>query len=275
MANLPDTEKLDLEFHHGWMTIWLNSPENRNGLSTELSSELIKTLEEVRDGRTVRGITLRGRGSIFCAGGDLKSFGKALMGGVSHEETVKMNRQGGEMFALINSMPQVVIALVEGAAIAGGLGLMCCADVIAVTQDAKFSLTETKLGIVPAQIAPLIVERVGLPLARRLMLTASQFQGAEAVEIGLADYAASSTFELETIEREIRESVIQCGPNAVAETKALLLASTDLTKEEQMDMAANSFATCMLSDEGREGILSFLNKQTPSWAKLGEGESND
>ncbi len=272
MTTLLETQKLELKLHQGWLTIWLNSPENRNALSNDLSAELIETLEVVKDDRSVRGITLRGKGGIFCAGGDLKSFGKALMGGVSHAETVQMNRRGGEMFALVNSMPQVVVALVEGAAIAGGLGLMCSADVIAVTQSAKFSLTETKLGIVPAQIAPLIVERVGLPLARRLMLTASQFQGSEAVEIGLADYAVASEAELEAIEQEIRESVIQCGPNAVAATKALLLASPHLSKDEQMDRAAESFAQCMLSDEGREGILSFVNKQTPSWAKVGGQE---
>ncbi|RZV34874.1 MAG: enoyl-CoA hydratase/isomerase family protein, partial [Acidimicrobiales bacterium] len=168
MANLPKTEKLDLELNGSWLTVWFNSKENRNALSDQLTSELSETLAAVQDDRSVRGITLRGRHSIFCAGGDLKSFSASQGGGATHEAMATMNRGAGDLFDQIMGMPQVVIALVEGAAIAGGLGLMCCADVVAVTKDAKFSLTETMIGIPPAQIAPMIVARVGLPKARLL-----------------------------------------------------------------------------------------------------------
>jgi len=177
MRTLPKTEKLDLERSGAWLTIWFNSPENRNALSTQLTSELTKTLELVKTDKTIRGITLRGRGGVFCAGGDLKSFSAGQnAAGDARDDFVKMNRGAGDLFDLVMSMPQLVIALVEGAAIAGGLGLMCCADIIAVTENAKFSLTETMIGIAPAQIAPIIVARVGLPKARRLMLTGTSRQ---------------------------------------------------------------------------------------------------
>ena len=270
MPNLPETEKLLLEFSNGWLTIWFNTPENRNALSSELSEELVKTLTMVRDDRSVRGITMRGRGGIFCAGGDLKSFGSALSGEFSHEDAAKLNRGGGEMFHLVNTMPQVVIALVEGAAIAGGLGMLCCADIVAVTKDAKFSLTETQLGIAPAQIAPYVVQRTGLTTARRLMLTGARFTGVEAERYGLADFIADTSGQLDLIEADIKKNVMLCAPGANAATKELVLAAPHLGTEEMMDFAAKRFAECMLSDEGREGIMSFVQKTKPSWAATDE-----
>ncbi len=266
MTTLPDTKTLILDLENGWLTVWFNTPENRNALSADLASELTTTLKSVREDRSVRGITLRGKGGIFCAGGDLKSFGAALANGATHEKVAKMNRGGGEMFDLVNTMPQVMIALVEGAAIAGGLGMMCCADVIAVTKDAKFSLTETMLGIAPAQIAPIVVQRVGLPTARRLMLTAARFTGAEALQIGLTDYVVEDAAGLDAVEADIKQGVLQCAPGAVAVTKEIVLASPYLGRESMMDFAADGFARCMLSNEGREGIMSFFAKKKPGWA---------
>ncbi|WP_306253929.1 enoyl-CoA hydratase/isomerase family protein [Parvularcula sp. IMCC14364] len=272
MTTLPDTEKLLLDLNKGWLTIWFNTPENRNALSSELSEELMTVLHMIRDDRSVRGITLRGKGGIFCAGGDLKSFGSALSGEFTHEDAVKLNRGGGEMFQLVNTMPQVVIALVEGAAIAGGLGMLCCADIVAVTKDAKFSLTETQLGIAPAQIAPYVVQRTGLTTARRLMLTGARFTGSEAERYGLADFVADTAGQLDIIEEDIKANVIRCAPGANAATKELVLAAPHLDTNEMMNLAAERFADCMLSDEGREGIMSFVQKKTPSWARSEEDQ---
>jgi len=267
MTALPETKKLILELDKGWLTIRFNSPENRNALSEELAGELKATLNAIRDDRSVRGVTLRGEGGIFCAGGDIKAFMAGLTGGASREDVAAMNKSGGELFQLTNTAPQVVIALAEGAAIGGGMGLVCCADVVIAASDAKFSLTETQLGIPPAQIAPHVVRRVGLTTARRLMLTGARFDGREAKAIGLADYVADDASGLDIIEAGIRKSVSNCAPGANAATKELVLSATRLSHENMMEKAANTFADCLLSDEGREGVSAFVEKRKPAWSK--------
>lgn len=266
MAQLPVTTKIINELEDGWLTIWFNSPENRNALSDVLTDEFTRTLLAVKNDRSVRGITLRGKGGIFCAGGDLKSFSAAQSGAGGLDEFATMNRKGGDMFDLLMSMSQVVIAYVEGAAIAGGLGLMCCADIITVNEDAKFSLTETMIGIVPAQIAPIIVARVGLPKARRLMLTGARFTGAQTSELGLSDYVVKDAEQFAAVEAELRKGVLKCAPGANGVTKEILLATPHLNREDQKTFAAKKFAECITSPEGREGIASFIEKRKPSWA---------
>ncbi|WP_409433570.1 enoyl-CoA hydratase/isomerase family protein [Litorimonas sp. RW-G-Af-16] len=265
MTQLPNTTLLDLELNDGWLTIWLNSPSNRNALSDTLMAEFVATLEAVKPDRSVRGITLRGRGGVFCSGGDLKSFASGQTN-PSRGHFIKLNRGIGDVFDLLQSMPQVVIAFVEGAAIAGGLGLMCCADVIVVTEDAKFSLTETMIGIVPAQIAPIVVARVGLPKARRLMLTGARFTGAETDTFGLSDFIITNASDFAELEAQLIHGVKRCAPGANGLTKEILVATPYLDREAQKDFAAEKFTDAILSDEGKEGIASFLEKRKPSWS---------
>ena len=268
MTNLPKTENILLEQDAGWLTIWFNRPDNRNALSKELTTELKEVLNAVRDKKNIRGITLRGKGGVFCAGGDLKGFKNNYQGGSQTvEDIAAASRQGGQMFDLINELPQVVLILVEGAAIAGGLGMVCCADAVAVTKDAKFAMTETAIGIPPAQIAPFVAQRLGLRIARRLMVTASRFDGEEAHRLGLADYVVDDAAGLDQIEADMKKQVRRCAPGANAVTKAIVLATRHLNREQQLDFAAKGFAECMLSDEGREGVASFIEKRKPIWAE--------
>ena len=268
MTNLPKTENILLEQDAGWLTIWFNRPDNRNALSKELTTELKEVLNAVRDKKNIRGITLRGKGGVFCAGGDLKGFKNNYQGGSQTvEDIAAASRQGGQMFDLINELPQVVLILVEGAAIAGGLGMVCCADAVAVTKDARFAMTETAIGIPPAQIAPFVAQRLGLRIARRLMVTASRFDGKEAHRLGLADYVVDAAAGLDQIEADMKKQVRRCAPGANAVTKAIVLATRHLNREQQLDFAAKGFAECMLSDEGREGVASFIEKRKPIWAE--------
>ena len=268
MTNLPKTENILLEQDAGWLTIWFNRPDNRNALSKELTTELKEVLNAVRDKKNIRGITLRGKGGVFCAGGDLKGFKNNYQGGSQTvEEIAAASRQGGQMFDLINELPQVVLILVEGAAIAGGLGMVCCADAVAVTKDARFAMTETAIGIPPAQIAPFVAQRLGLRIARRLMVTASRFDGEEAYRLGLADFVVDDAAGLDQIEADMKKQVRRCAPGANAVTKAIVLATRHLNREQQLDFAAKGFAECMLSDEGREGVASFIEKRKPIWAE--------
>ena len=268
MTNLPKTVNILLEQEAGWLTIWFNRPDNRNALSKELTTELKEVLNAVRDNKNIRGITLRGKGGVFCAGGDLKGFKNNYQGGSQTvEDVAAASRQGGQMFDLINELPQVVLILVEGAAIAGGLGMVCCADAVAVTKDARFAMTETAIGIPPAQIAPFVAQRLGLRIARRLMVTASRFDGEEAHRLGLADYVVDDAAGLDQIEADMKKQVRRCAPGANAVTKAIVLATRHLNREQQLDFAAKGFAECMLSDEGREGVASFIEKRKPVWAE--------
>ncbi len=272
MSTLPKTKNILLEHQASWLTIWFNRPDNRNALSKELTTELKAVLNAVRDDRAIRGITLRGKGGVFCAGGDLKGFrnnyqGGGQGGGQSVDDIAASSRQGGQMFDLINEMPQFVLILVEGAAMAGGLGMVCCADAVAVTKDAKFAMTETAIGIPPAQIAPFVVQRLGLRTARRLMVTAHRFDGKEAGRLGLADYVVEDAAGLDQIQADMHAQVMRCAPGANAVTKAIVLATRHLDRDGQLDFAAKGFAECMLSDEGREGVASFIEKRKPVWAE--------
>ncbi|MGQ2904887.1 MAG: enoyl-CoA hydratase/isomerase family protein [Neoaquamicrobium sediminum] len=266
MSALPQTETLLLEQEDGWLTVWLNRPEARNALSNEMAEELHAVAHSLADSRDIRGVTFRGKGGTFCAGGDLKGFRAITEGGQNQADVAAFSRRAGELFHAINELPQVTVMLVEGAAMAGGLGLVCAGDFVAVTADAKFALTETMLGIPPAQIAPLIVQRIGLAKARRIMLTAARFDGNEALALGIADAVVSTGEDFAALEAGLRKSVRLCAPGANAATKQLVLAAPHLTRDEMLDRAAEGFASCLLGEEGREGVASFLEKRKPRWA---------
>ena len=244
-----------------WATLWLDRPDVRNAMNDAMIDGMMAAFERVAADPSIRGLTLRGRNGVFCAGGDLKAF--TAYQARPHADVAAFNRRIGTMLDAFNRLPVTTVVLVEGAAIAGGLGLMCAGDVIATTPDAKFSLTETMIGIPPAQIAPFVVARAGLSTARRIMLTGARFDGLEAARIGLADEA---TDDLDAFEAHVRKGVLRCAPGAIAATKALILESGGLSRDDALDRAADSFATCLLSDEGREGVASFLEKRKPDWA---------
>ncbi len=258
-------ETLITERDDGWLTIRLNRPEARNALSEEMVTELTAVLTEAASDDALRGVTLRGEGVVFCAGGDLKGFKSIFQAGGDEGAIAKANETGGELFTLINELPKYVLVLVQGAAIAGGFGMVCAADAVAVTKDAKFALTETALGIPPAQIAPFVAARLGLRTTRRLMLSAARFDGAEAAALGLADYVADDIAGLDAIEAEVRKGVKRCAPGANALTKDILLKTRTLAGPEMRAYAGRAFAKAMLSDEGREGVASFIEKRKPSW----------
>lgn len=267
MSKLPETTKLITELNKGWLTIWFNAPENKNALSQTLTSEFEAVLDAIRDDRSVRGVTLRGKNGVFCSGGDLKGFFAGQSGDDPHTAFKTLNRKGGTLFDKVMTLPQVVIAYVEGAAIAGGLGLMCCADIIIVRDNAKFALTETRIGIVPAQIAPIVVARAGLPKARQIMLTGAQFLGKDTPDYNLSDFVVEDETTFKTLEERFKSDVLKCAPGAIGVTKDILMQTPHMSREAQLDFAAEKFADCITSDEGREGIASFVGKRKPKWAE--------
>jgi isohexenylglutaconyl-CoA hydratase len=267
MTSLPDTQYLILELEGSVLTIWFNRVQAKNALSAEMVEELDAVLDAVRDNRSIRTLVVRGKGGIFCAGGDIKGFKSGMQGGAADEDEVaRGNRSFGDVMIKLNEQPQAVIMLVEGAAIGGGLGLCCVGDITIVTRDTKFRLSETSLGIPPAQIAPFVTERVGLTQARRLMLTGARFKGQEAVDYGIGHILAEDSADMEAKCTEVLQQISQCAPGANAVTKGIVFEATRKPRPEALDFAAQGFARCMLSDEGREGVSAFVEKRKPLWA---------
>ena len=267
MTALPDTTALILEQQGSVLTIWLNRPEAKNALSAEMVDELSAVLDACRDKRELRTIILRGKGGFFCAGGDIKGFKSGLQGGEPDKiEVARGNRTFGDLMIKLNEQPQVVVMLVEGAAIGGGLGLACIGDVTIVTRETRFRLSETSLGIPPAQIAPFVTERVGLTQARRLMLTGARFKGEEAVQYGIAHLLAKDAADMEDKCAEVLAQIALCAPGANAVTKSIVFETTRLPRADALDFASRGFADCMLSEEGREGVAAFVEKRKPQWA---------
>ncbi len=260
-----------------WLTIWFNRPETRNALSTELMNELFPVMEETAATNAIHGVTVRGRGGVFCAGGDLKMFKRVFQGGVVGDEgqaaAESMSQRGGQLFAAMADLPQPLIAVVEGAAMAGGMGLACGADFVLTTRDAKFALTETRLGITPAQITPYVVERTGATRARQIMLTGSVFDGEEALRLGVADYVGETIEDVEQREQELRREILRCAPGANAVTKALVAAAPGMERDAFIQLASTRFAESLMGEEGREGVASFMEKRRPDWS--GGGASDE
>lgn len=265
MSDLPHCETLLLNLDDGVLHVTLNRPDSRNAMSLAMVSELRATLEALRHDPNVRALVLRGAGGHFCAGGDIKDMaGARTKGGDAYRE---LNRAFGALLEEAQSAPQVLVAVLEGAVLGGGFGLACVSDVAIAASGAKFGLPETTLGILPAQIAPFVVRRIGLTQARRLALTAARFDGAEALRLGLVHYCEDDDAALQQRLDETLEQIRQCAPQANAQTKALLLASEREALGPLLDRAAEQFATAVTGAEGVEGTMAFVQKRKPKWAQ--------
>ena len=266
MTDNKESQVIELEKKNAWLTIWFNRPEARNSLSEELISELVATLEAVKEDRSVRGVILRGRGGIFCAGGDLKGFKKiAAAGDQAKQVAFEMSQGGARLFRLIKELPQITVTVVEGAAMAGGFGISCATDLLVAMSDASFALSETRIGLTPAQIAPYVIERMGYAQARKFMLLANQINGQQAFDLGMADYVVNDQGALEELLENIQAQVLCLAPNAVAATKKVVDATQTMEHQDFVSVAADLFSSCLISGEGQEGFSSFIEKRKPNW----------
>ena len=264
---LPTVENLILDQDGDVLTIWFNRPEVRNALSQAMADELAAVLESLPGQRDIRFVILRGKGGAFCAGGDLKLFKTVFQGGDSNrDDIVRFNADFGRLLRAVDALPQLFIVLIEGFAMAGGLGLSCIADVVVTTADAKFSLTEVTLGIPPAQITPVVIRRIGASQARRLLLTASRFDGTEAHRLGFAHILVPDAGALDREAEVLIEQARKGAPGAIALTKDIINACSELRGDELVQFAAERFADALLGDEGREGMTAFAEKRAPAWA---------
>lgn len=263
---LPTVDKLLLEAEGDALTIWFNRPETRNALSTAMANELAAVFEALPD-ESFRYVVLRGKGGCFCSGGDLKMFRSVFQAGTPREDIVAFNADFGRMMAAVKRLPQLFIVAIEGAAMAGGLGIACLADVVVATSDARFALTEVTLGIPPAQITPVVIRRIGASEARRLLLTAQRFDGIEAHRLGFVHFVEP---DLEALNARVHAVLLDAhrgAPGAIALTKQIINASGELDEQALVQFAAERFADAMLGDEAREGMQAFAEKRPTSWTR--------
>jgi len=265
MSLLPACHTLLLNSHGGVLHITLNRPQSRNAMSLQMVGELRAVLAAVREDPQVRALVLCGAGGHFCAGGDIKDMANARSHGA--EAYRDLNRAFGSLLEEAEKAPQVVVAVLDGAVLGGGLGLACISDVAIAHHQAQFGLPETSLGLIPAQIAPFVVKRIGLTQTRRLALTAARFDGEEAGRLGLVHFVEHDAQAMAERLSEILEHILRCAPGANAATKALLLATDELPLSKLLDNAAEIFSTAIVGAEGVEGTLAFVQKREPFWAK--------
>ena len=263
----PKTTVIILEEDRDWANVWLNRPDARNAMSDAMMSELQEVFDYLKTRQDIRGITVRGKGDVFCAGGDLKGFKSNFQGVHTDEQVIEDNSKMGRFFLAVRSMPQVIIFVLHGAAMAGGLGMASAADFVIAVKDKKMALTETAIGIVPAQIGRYIVARVGDIKARRIMLTGHRFTAAQGAEDGLVDCAVDDMAAAEAQLAELVAGVRRCAPGANAATKELLEANKHLDDVAMIRCAGEAFAKSVKSDEGKEGVSSFLEKRKPNWVQ--------
>lgn len=270
MATLPNCETLLLKLDAGVLHVTLDRPDSRNAMSLAMVGELRTVLAAVHGDLSVRAIVLRGAGGHFCAGGDIKDMASArarTQGEGGTDAYRALNRAFGSLLEEAQHTPQVLIAVLQGAVLGGGFGLACVSDIGIARQDARFGLPETTLGILPAQIAPFVVKRIGLTQTRRLALTAARFDGEEALRLGLVHFCESSDQAVAERLAQCLQQIRQCAPGANAATKALLLATESQALGPLLDSAAEQFAAAVTGAEGVEGTLAFMQKRAPKWAR--------
>ena len=240
-----------------WIT--LNRPDQRNALSAALVNELDAHLSTAIADPAVRCIVLTGNGPAFCAGADLKSPPGQVIDG----------RQGvtlADVLAHIQDAPKPVIASINGAAFAGGLGLVGAADIVVTVDAAPFSFSEVKIGVIPAVISVVCLPKLGLHHGMKLFLTGERFNGNRAVEVGLAHRAVPAEQLAAAVQAEI-DAICAAGPIAVAECKKLVRRVPQLTRDEAFRETTAWSTRMFLSAEGAEGMAAFREKRKPSWVK--------
>jgi len=255
---------LEVEIRNQTGTIWLNRPDIRNAFNEVMIGELIKAFNEISSLDEVRVIVLRGHGKSFCAGADLNWMRDVAT--YSYEQNYKESLQLSDCFFTIYNCPKPTIAVVHGAAIGGANGLLSACDMAFCDDETVFSLSEVKIGIVPACISPYVIKRVGEYGARELMLTGRRIKGKEAEHFRLVNKSLPAA-ELDTYLSDLIALLMSSGPKAMTQCKTLIdQVSNKITLEEALGYTAKMIAEIRASEEGQEGMAAFLEKRKPGWA---------
>lgn len=249
----------------GITRLTLNRPEVHNAFDDDLIARMTDALRAAETDPACHAVLLRAEGRSFSAGADLNWMRR--MAGYSHDENLADALALAELMRTLNFLAKPTVALVQGAAFGGGVGLIACCDIAVATPQARFALTEVRLGILPAVISPYVVAAIGERAARRYMLTAERFDAAEAHRLGLVHEIAEADALEATGERLLGE-LGQAGPTALGATKSLIFeVSRGRIDDAMIRTTAERITRQRASDEGREGLGAFLDKREPGWRR--------
>lgn len=246
----------------GVATVTLNRPEKHNAMNAQMIAELTALAETLAAEPQTRAVVLTGAGPSFCAGADLGW----MRAQADKDRAGKMEEAKAlaRMLGLWNALPKPLIGKVHGAAYGGGIGLIAVCDIVIGAQDTRLTLTETRLGLIPATIGPFVLRRLGEAFARQVFFTARPFDMAFLQRAGMVARVCPAEEMAEAVEEELR-AILNCAPGAVAAAKALCrdLAGPDPTMAA--DMTANALADCWETAETQQGIAAFFAKEIPPW----------
>jgi len=255
-------ETLEVDHEHEILTVYLNRPEIHNAFNETMLKEIIEVVEEA-DQMDVVCVVLRGKGKSFCAGVDLQWMKAVSLN--SYEQNYQESLLLSRCFETIYTCQKPTIAIAHGAVLGGANGLLSACDLAYSTDTAIFSLSEVKIGIIPACISPYVIKRIGEYGARELMLTGRRIDGKEAEAFRLVNKSVAPELLEETVAETIA-NLRTSGPKAMVNCKKLIHeVSNNLTMKEAYDFTARMIADIRASEEGQEGMNAFLEKRKPNW----------
>jgi len=256
-------ENLRLEIDkRGVAAVTLNRPERHNALNAALIDELGRVAGRLAGDDAVRVVVLTGAGPSFCAGGDFKWF--AANTGLDRSGRIAQGQALADMLRELDNLPKPLIGCINGPAHGGGVGLIAVCDLAIGAAEARFGLTEVRLGLTPATISPYVVARIGAANARATMLSGALFDAERARDIGLLTETVPATGLAERVAVHV-DAHLQAAPGAVAETKRLIRYVDSHDADDNLAHTTERLAAAWESDEGKAGIDAFLNKSTPPW----------
>jgi len=255
----------------GFATLWLNRPEKNNAFNAQMIRELIIALDQVQRDASLRFLLLRGRGRHFSAGADLAWMQESA--NLDYSTNLGDAKELSELMYNLARLKIPALAIVQGAAYGGALGLISCCDMAIGSEDAQFCLSEVKIGLAPAVISPFVVQAIGERHARRYALTAERFGGRRAREIGLLAEAYPADEMASRVEEWIANLLLN-SPQAMCVSKELLREVGDGEPSTALRRyCENAIARIRVSPEGQEGLRAFLQKREPAWRDTPHGES--
>ena len=267
-TQLPDCRWLTVDRRGFTLTVTMNRPEARNAMILGMAQELSAVCATVADDPSIGAIVLRGAGKHFSAGGDLKDIFDAIGGAEGADDPLfRTNRFFGDLLMQVDAQPQVVIAMVQGAARGGAFGLACVADVVIGRSDATFAMPETGLGLPAAQIIPFVARRLGPHMTRRLALTGLPMDAAEAHRLGLLYAVGEDDAAMDAHLAAVLAAVKERAPGAVAQTKALVARAGRDATSILLDDGGRAVAASARHGEGAEGLSAFVEKRKPKWTE--------
>lgn len=245
--------------------ITLNRAEKRNSFDEIMIASLNDIFQTLKGADNVRIVFIKGAGHTFCAGADLEWMKRQARHDLEDNEKDAFDL--AQMLNNLYNLPQVTVALVEGGAYGGGLGLIACCDYAIATEKSHFCFSETRIGLVPATISPYVIEAIGVKNARALFTLAMPFDAHQAKDMGLIQEIALDASDLAKREERLADLAFCASPNAIAKTKETInLVKNHAIDNHIMKETAKIIAHARASDDGKEGLNAFLEKRKPSWA---------